>query len=116
MYDSEEGVVDGRARSFFSREPICVQAKGILVAVELTTCHEVNTVILSACLVLTKALEDQPGHWVWEVAAILTSISQVLRNHMGISIIHVGREEVAEVDRLAKRARDEALADFHLLV
>ncbi|CAN1167429.1 hypothetical protein LINPERHAP2_LOCUS27241 [Linum perenne] len=115
VYDNEGRVVDGRARSFVCRAPICAEAMAILKAVELAADYEASTIILSDCLALTKALEDQPEQWPWEAAAILASISHILRNHMEISIVHVGRNEVAEADRLAKRARDEALADFHLM-
>ncbi|CAN1159431.1 hypothetical protein LINPERHAP2_LOCUS22702 [Linum perenne] len=87
----------------------------LLAAVELAAQHGERTIILSDCLTLTKGLEDQPDQWPWEVAAIMASITMVLRNHREISINHVGRAEVHEADRLAKRARDENLMDFWLL-
>ncbi|CAN1134885.1 hypothetical protein LINPERHAP2_LOCUS8536 [Linum perenne] len=116
IYDNEGRVVDGRARSFFCGTAICAEAMAILAATELASGYEAETVILSDCQVLTKALEDQPDQWPWEAAPILASISQILRNHRTISIVHVGRDEVAEADRLAKRARDDVLADFHMVV
>ncbi|CAN1145655.1 hypothetical protein LINPERHAP2_LOCUS14798 [Linum perenne] len=114
MYDNEGRVVDGRARCFFCRAAICAEAIAVEPAIELAAGLGVDTVILSDCEVFTKALEDQPDQWPWEVAAILASISQILRNHREISILHVGRNEVAEADLMAKRARNDVLAEFRL--
>ncbi|CAN1134999.1 hypothetical protein LINPERHAP2_LOCUS8604, partial [Linum perenne] len=114
-YDSEGRVVDGRVRSFFCRAPICAEAMALMAAVKLASSNDCRTIILSDCQVLTKALKDQPDQWPWEVAAILATITQTLRNYEEISVLHVGRSEVREADRLAKRARDEQLSDFWLV-
>ncbi|CAN1178011.1 hypothetical protein LINPERHAP2_LOCUS33437 [Linum perenne] len=114
MFDNEGRVVDGRARSFFCGAPICAEATALLAAVELAMRYNVRTVIMSDCLTLIKALEDQPDQWPWEVAAVLASISHLLRNAADFSIVHVGRNEVRDADRLAKQARDEDIADFGL--
>ncbi|CAN1140691.1 hypothetical protein LINPERHAP2_LOCUS12012 [Linum perenne] len=116
MFDNEGRVVDGRARSFFCGAPICAEATTLLAAVELATRFNVRTVIMSDCLTLTKALEDQPDQCPWEVVAVLACISHLLRNAADISIVHVGRNEVRDADHLAKRSRDEDIADFKLML
>ncbi|CAN1187028.1 hypothetical protein LINPERHAP2_LOCUS38483 [Linum perenne] len=115
MYDNEGRVVDGRARSFVCGAPISAEATALLVAVQLAASYDASTIIFSDCLTLTKALQNQPDQWPWEAAAILASISQIMRDRSNISIFHVGREEVREADSLAKRARDNPLVDVGLI-
>ncbi|CAN1144639.1 hypothetical protein LINPERHAP2_LOCUS14210 [Linum perenne] len=112
MYDSEGRVVDGRVGSFVCGAAICAESRALLAAVELAARYAERTLIFLDCQTLTNALNDEPDQWPWEVIAIVASITQILSNHWEISIIHVGRSEVHEVDRLAKRARDEDLSDF----
>ncbi|CAN1153092.1 Putative ribonuclease H protein At1g65750 [Linum perenne] len=76
---------------------------------------EIQTIILSDCQTLTNAVKDQHDRWPWEAAAIIASITQIMRNHREISITYVGRMEVHEADLLAKRARDENLSNFWLI-
>ncbi|CAN1122441.1 hypothetical protein LINPERHAP2_LOCUS1345 [Linum perenne] len=114
MYDTEGSVVDGRVGHFFCGAPICVEARASLAAVELASGYGVETIILSDCQTLTNAVKDQHDRWPWEAAAIIASITQIMRNHREISITYVGKMGVHEADMLAKRARDENLSNFWL--
>ncbi|CAN1160049.1 hypothetical protein LINPERHAP2_LOCUS23075 [Linum perenne] len=113
LFDSEGRVVDGRARKFFCRASICAE---IWAALELAVKEENSITIYSDCQILTKAIHDQPDQWPWEAASILALITQLLTNHTGISIIHVGRNEVHGADHIAKMARDERIPNFWDLV
>ncbi|CAN1120411.1 hypothetical protein LINPERHAP2_LOCUS176, partial [Linum perenne] len=116
VYDSEGRVVDDRVGIFVCGAVICVEARALLAAVELAARYGERTLIFSDCQTLTNALNDQPDQWPWEAAAIVASITQILSNHWEISMTHVGRSEVHEANRLVKRARDEDLSNFWLLV
>ncbi|CAN1761942.1 Putative ribonuclease H protein At1g65750 [Linum perenne] len=108
-YDAAGRVLDGRARNFCCRAPICAEANGLLAAVDMATRDTRRTIILTDCLAVTKALKESQELWPWEVASVLASIQQKLQMFTHIAVFHVHRNEVQEADRIAKKARDDLL-------
>ncbi|CAN1133224.1 hypothetical protein LINPERPRIM_LOCUS30528 [Linum perenne] len=108
-YDAEGRVLDGRARKFCCRAPICAEAYGLLAAVEMAAQDMRRTLILTDCLSLTKAIQEDQEKWPWEAASVIASIQQRMKDNLHIFVHHVQRSEVHEADRIAKMARDELL-------
>ncbi|CAN1784919.1 Putative ribonuclease H protein At1g65750 [Linum perenne] len=109
VYDSEGRVVDGRARSFFCRAPICAEALGILAAVHIATSDDSSAIILTDSMIMVTALGNEEGDWPWEVAGFLAQIKQQLDARPNVVIKWVNREVISKVDSIAKLARDNRL-------
>ncbi|CAN1795692.1 hypothetical protein LINPERHAP1_LOCUS20691 [Linum perenne] len=108
-YDVEGRVVDGRARNFCCRAPICAEAFGLLAAVEMASRDTRSTIILSDCLNLVSVIHEGPEKWPWEAASVIAMIQQVLNSSNHITVIHARRTEIQAADRIAKQARDDLL-------
>ncbi|CAN1828501.1 Putative ribonuclease H protein At1g65750 [Linum perenne] len=109
VYDSEGRVVDGRARSFFCRAPICAEALAVLEAVQIAFLEQGDIVIFTDSKTIVSALDRQYEEWPWEVAGFIAQIKQWLTARSNIQIRWVNRQVISEVDRIAKMARDNCL-------
>ncbi|CAN1131534.1 hypothetical protein LINPERPRIM_LOCUS13869 [Linum perenne] len=108
-YDSEGRVLDGRARKFLCRAPICAEALGLLAAVEMASTDIRRTLIISDCLFLISAIHEDQDKWPWEAASVIASIQQLMNTNSHITVTHARRMETREADRIAKLARDGLL-------
>ncbi|CAN1292760.1 hypothetical protein LINPERPRIM_LOCUS21725 [Linum perenne] len=109
VYDSEGRVVDGRARSFFCRAPLCAEALVILEALQIAASDQVDTIVLTDSKSIVLALENHKDDWPWEAASFIAQIKQVMETSSNIHVIWVRRDEIREADRVAKLARDNRL-------
>ncbi|CAN1161617.1 hypothetical protein LINPERHAP2_LOCUS24030 [Linum perenne] len=109
VYDSEGRVVDGRARSFFCRAPICAKAIAILEALHMGRGEQRTTQVITDCMALTSALQNNEDAWPWKAAATLARIKQMLEANPQVHLRYVPRTEVHTADRIAKMAHDDRL-------
>ncbi|CAN1139320.1 hypothetical protein LINPERPRIM_LOCUS24128 [Linum perenne] len=110
MFNVNGQTIDGRAGRVFCRAPICAEALAIHTAVLLATRTNASSIVLFDCAQLVAAIKNDDDQWPWECAATIASIRRLLDCYDFITIQHCRREEVAAADRIAKDAREEALA------